>query len=250
MQEWLNWHAWKACVPVTVPRVRIPPFPQPDARIINRVTTEQQLQAAESAAEDERIIREVLAGDVNAFAVLEKKYRRIVSFLVRKMVRTDDDVADLTQDTFVKAFNALPSFRFEYQFSKWLFKIASNRCIDYLRRKRFQAVSLDQPVVTKDGGEVTLEPQDQGPVADEILLSKERAELLQAALESLPDKYRLVIKMRHEEELEYQEIADKLGHPLGTVKAHLFRARKLLYKKLILHGKHFEEYMADEEGML
>ncbi|RPI67230.1 MAG: sigma-70 family RNA polymerase sigma factor, partial [Ignavibacteriae bacterium] len=111
--------------------------------------TDQQQNLAESSAEDERIIREVLAGNVNAFAVLEKKYRRIVSFLIRKMIRDDEDVADLTQETFVKAFSALPRFQFEYPFSRWLYKIASNRCIDHLRRKRFQAISLDQPLQTK-----------------------------------------------------------------------------------------------------
>ncbi len=211
------------------------------------MNTEQQQQAAESAAEDERIIREVLAGNVNAFSVLEKKYRRIVNFLIRKMVRNDEDVADLTQDVFFKAYNGLKSFQFEYQFSKWLYKIASNRCIDHLRRKRFQMYSLDQPITTRDGGELAMDPPDAGPVADSILLAKERAEMLRAALETLPDKYRTVIRMRHEEELEYQEIAAKLGHPLGTVKAHLFRARKLLYKRLSVHGSHFEEYMTDDE---
>lgn len=208
--------------------------------------TDQQQNSAESSAEDELIIREVLAGNVNAFATLEKKYRRIVSFLIRKMIRNDEDVADLTQETFVKAFNALPRFQFEYPFSRWLYKIASNACIDHLRRKRFQAVSLDEPLITKSGDELTMEPRDLGPVPDDLLLAKERAELLRQALETLPEKYRIVIRMRHEEELEYQEIADKLGHPLGTVKAHLFRARKLLYKRLIQHGSHFEEYMADE----
>ncbi|MCO6465203.1 MAG: sigma-70 family RNA polymerase sigma factor [Bradyrhizobiaceae bacterium] len=211
------------------------------------MTTEQQLQAEESAAEDERIIREVLAGNTNAFAQLERKYKKVVGFLIRKMVRDEEDAADLTQDTFMKAYNGLASFRFEFHFSKWLYKIASNRCIDYLRRKRFQATSLDQPLTTKDGGELTLEVPDTGAVADDLLLAKERAELLKEALAALPEKYRIVIKMRHEEELDYQEIADKLNHPLGTVKAHLFRARKLLYKALMRHGTHFEEYMSDDE---
>ena len=207
-----------------------------------------QPDALESAAEDERIIRDVLAGNVDAFAHLEKKYKRIVSFLIRKMIRNEEDVNDLTQETFIKAFNALPRFKFEYPFSRWLYKIASNRCIDHLRRKRFQAVSLDQPLQTKDGGEMTMEPPDRGPEPDDLLLAKERAEMLREALETLPEKYRTVIRLRHEEELEYQEIADRLGHPLGTVKAHLFRARKMLYKRLMKHGKHFEEYMSDDEG--
>lgn len=184
---------------------------------------------------------------MNAFAELEQKYKRIVSFLIRKMIRNDEDVIDLTQETFIKAFNALPRFKFEYPFSRWLYKIASNRCIDHLRRMRFQAVSLDQPINTNDGGEVTTDPPDNDPVADDLLLAKERAEMLYKAIKTLPEKYQTVIRMRHEEDLEYQEIAEKLNLPLGTVKAHLFRARKLLYKKLLVHGRHFEEYMDEDK---
>ncbi|MCU0330359.1 MAG: sigma-70 family RNA polymerase sigma factor [Candidatus Kapabacteria bacterium] len=203
-------------------------------------------QNAEQAAEDETIIRDVLAGNINAFALLERKYRRIVSFLIRKMIRNDEDVEDLVQDTFVKAYAALPSFQFEYPFSRWLYKIASNRCIDHLRKRRFHQVSLDEPISTRDGGDLYMDPPDREQTPDVALLARERFTLLKEALETMPDKYREVIRLRHEEELEYQEIADRLHQPLGTVKAHLFRARKLLYKKLLKHGSHFEEYMADE----
>lgn len=205
-------------------------------------------QAYQSSAEDEAIIREVLAGRVNAFAALEKKYKRIVSFLVRKMIRNEEDVRDLVQDTFVKAFAALPSFQFEYPFSRWLYKIASNRCIDHLRRKRFDAVSLDAPLRTGDGGDLYMDPPDHDPTPDKLLLAKERSVMLAEALRTLPEKFRQVIRMRHEEELEYAEIAERLKQPLGTVKANLFRARKMLYRKLLRHGKHFEEYMTDEES--
>jgi RNA polymerase sigma factor (sigma-70 family) len=204
-------------------------------------------QATESSAEDEAVIRDILAGNTNAFAILERKYRRIVSFLIRKMIRNEEDVEDLTQETFVKAYAALPSFQFEYPFSRWLYKIASNRCIDHLRRKRFASVSLDEPISTRDGGELYMEPADQGHTPDVALLAKERGEMLREALRTMPEKYREVIRLRHEEELEYQEIADRLKQPLGTVKAHLFRARKLLYKKLLKHGSHFEEYMQGED---
>jgi RNA polymerase sigma factor (sigma-70 family) len=140
------------------------------------VKVDLQPDHARSAAEDEAIIREVLAGNVDAFAKLERKYRRIISYLIRKMIRNEEDVADLTQETFVKAYNALPRFKFEYPFSRWIYKIASNRCIDHLRRKRFQAVSLDQPILTKDGGEITMEPPDTRPEPDDLLLAKERGD--------------------------------------------------------------------------
>jgi len=208
---------------------------------------EQGLSASEQSAEDEAIIREVLAGNVNAFARLERKYRRIVSFLIRKMIRNEQDIADLTQDTFVRAFAALPSFQFEYPFSRWLYKIASNRCIDHLRRKRFSQVSLDEPLKSRDGGDLYMDPRDSGQTPDVALLTQERVQLLRQALAGLPDKYRQVIRMRHDEELEYQEIAERLQQPLGTVKAHLFRARKLLYKSLMKHGGHFEEYIIEAD---
>lgn len=218
---------------------------RPDGAFEQRMKEVSQ-QAQESSAEDEVVIREILAGNTNAFAVLERKYRRIVSFLIRKMIRVDEDVEDLTQETFVKAYAALPTFQFEYPFSRWLYKIASNRCIDHLRRRRFMAVSLDEPINGKDG-DLYIEPVDTGQTPDVALLAKERIRLLREALATMPEKYREVIRLRHEEELEYQEIADRLQQPLGTVKAHLFRARKMLYKKLLLHGSHFEEYMTDED---
>lgn len=204
-------------------------------------------QAADSSGEDEAIIRDVLAGNTNAFAKLERKYRRIVSFLIRKMIRDEEDVNDLVQDTFVKAYQALPSFQFEYPFSRWLYKIASNRCIDHLRRRRFAMVSLDTPLRSKDGGEFFMEPEDRGPTPDVTLLANERVAMLKQALATLPERYREVIRLRHDEELEYQEIADRLKQPLGTVKANLFRARKMLLKMLLKHGSHFEEYMDDVE---
>lgn len=205
-------------------------------------------QAFESSAEDEAIIRDILAGHVDAFATLERKYRRIVSFLVRKMIRNELDVQDLVQDTFVKAYAALPSFQFEYPFSRWLYKIASNRCIDHLRRKRFDAVSLDAPLRSGDGGDLFMDPPDRDPMPDSLLLAKERSLMLREALLTLPEKFRQVIRMRHELELEYAEIAERLKQPLGTVKANLFRARKMLYHKLRRHGTHFEEYMVDGES--
>lgn len=208
---------------------------------------DKQQQLQESSKEDEAIIRDILAGNVNAYAKLQAKYKRIVAFLIRKMIRNETDVEDMVQETFIKAYAALPSFQFEYPFSRWLYKIASNRCIDHLRRKRFQSVSLDEPLHTRDGGDLYMDPVDLNATPDVTLLAKERAEMLKEALATMPDKYREVIRLRHEEELEYQEIADRLNQPLGTVKAHLFRARKLLYKKLLRHGSHFEEYMSEED---
>ncbi|MBL7998566.1 MAG: sigma-70 family RNA polymerase sigma factor [Candidatus Kapabacteria bacterium] len=185
-------------------------------------------------------IQDILAGNTNAFAILQKKYNRQITSLLRRMVREPDDVADLVQETFIKAYRALATFQCEHSFEKWLYKIASNNCIDYLRRKRFQMVSIDKPIGTGDGGEIYMEiPDPHSPQPDAGMLGSERSAIIREAFNSLPEKYQEVIRMRHEEELEYNEIAEKLDLPLGTVKAHIFRARQMMYKKLQKHSHLF-----------
>jgi RNA polymerase sigma factor (sigma-70 family) len=131
----------------------------------------------------------------------------------------------------MKAFSSLASYNFQYRFTTWLYKIAANNCIDFLRKKRLDALSLDQPVVTKDG-EVTFELPDwtYSPEAD--LASKQKSLSIDQAIDSLPEKYREVIVFRHKQDKSYEEIAQILGIPVGTVKARIFRARELLKKKL------------------
>ncbi|MCX8051465.1 MAG: sigma-70 family RNA polymerase sigma factor [Chlorobi bacterium] len=192
-----------------------------------------------SDQEDIAIVRAVLEGDTNAFALLDRKYRRKLYGLIRAIVGNDDDAEDLLQDTLLKAYRALGSFKVEYSFEKWLFKIASNTCIDYLRRLRFAHESLDLDETDDDAPKrqfadtSVLQP-------DEQMIKSERHEILSAAIASLPDKYRIVIELRHKEELDYTEIAERLDLPLGTVKAHLFRARQLLLKKLEPYRHLFE----------
>lgn len=193
-----------------------------------------------SAAEDAATIARILAGDKQAFQLLEKKHRRVVTSLIRKMIRNDDDVADLVQETFIKAYTALHSYQFEYAFSSWIYRIASNNCIDFLRRRRLQFISIDRPISTDDG-EMQMELPDASYLADTHIYADERTKILQRAIENLPEKYLRVIKMRHEEEMEYQDIAEKLELPLGTVKALIFRARKRMYEYLKSHTVHFEE---------
>ena len=181
--------------------------------------------------EDIEIIKRILAGDSSEFALLEKKYNHIISSLISRMVRDEEDVRDLTQDTFIKAYNALSNFQFQYSFSSWLFKIASNTCIDFLRKKRFNIVPLYKKSKDSEEEEI-IDIHDETYTPDMELLAKERKEALLKAIAELPDNYKQIIKLRHGEDLDYDEIANRLNIPLGTVKAHLFRARKMLYKKL------------------
>jgi RNA polymerase sigma factor (sigma-70 family) len=190
---------------------------------------EQQQQSRENDAD---LIRRASAGEQAAFRTLEKKYRTAITSLIRRMMHSHpNDIEDLVQETFIKAFQAIGNFNNEYAFSTWLYKIASNHCIDFLRKKRLKTFSIDQPLETRDGS-VEYEIYDDSATPDVELHSRERAQIIRDAIDSLPEKYRMVINMRHEEDLDYQEIADKLEIPLGTVKAHLFRARAMLYKKL------------------
>ncbi len=185
----------------------------------------------ESRNEDISLIQEALAGDQNSFSRLRQKYHDAIFNLIYRMIREKDEVEDLTQEAFIKAFGSLSSFNNEYAFSTWLYKIATNNCIDYIRRKKLQTFSIDKPIESKES-DFSFELPDSTYEPDKEMISSQRKRLLEDAINSLPPKYRQVIVMRHQEELEYQEIARILKLPLGTVKAHIFRAREMLYKYL------------------
>lgn len=188
------------------------------------------IKSPESQEEDFDAVRRVLKGDSSGFEILQKKYTRIISSLIRRMIRNEEDVRDLTQDTFIKAYNALSSFQFGYSFSSWIYKIASNTCIDFLRKKRLAQVSLNQRNNSEEEYEIEIEDKEYMP--DLNVMTEEKLKALREAIENLPENYREIIKLRHEKEMDYADIADKLDIPLGTVKAHLFRARKQLFQQL------------------
>ena len=190
-----------------------------------------QLDKEASMKEDFENVKMVLSGNKSAFTKLQKKYKRVISSLIRKMIRNEDDVEDLTQETFIKAYNALSTFQFGYSFSAWIYRIASNTCIDFLRKKRFPTISINQPIAGAEE-DMVFEIEDRTYIPDINYMNQERKNLLMKAINSLPENYREIIKLRHEEELDYSEIAVKMNLPLGTVKAHLFRARKILLSEL------------------
>lgn len=147
------------------------------------------------------------------------------------MIKNQSDVEDLTQETFVKAFRALDKFQFNYSFSAWIYRIASNNCIDFLRKKRFNTFSIDKPIGDPEDDNY-FEIEDNSYVPDSDVIANERSRILKEAIDNLPENYRVIIELRHNEELDYKTISDKLNLPLGTVKAHLFRARRLLFDAL------------------
>ncbi len=181
--------------------------------------------------EDLEAIRSCLNGDNSAFAILQRKYNSIVYSLIRRMVKSEEDVQDLVQETFIKAYNALSSFQPAFSFSAWLYRIASNNCIDFHRKKRVQIISLNQKHFDSNEEE-EIEIEDNSYLPDLKLINDEKKLALQEAFDKLPDNYKAIMKLRHEEDLDYNEISVKLNLPLGTVKAHLFRARKQMYDYL------------------
>lgn len=172
-----------------------------------------------------------LAGRQSAYQELLEKYRGALTRHIQRMVRSPEDIDDLVQECFIKAFSALQSYSADYAFSTWLYKIATNHTIDFLRRKRLSTFSIDKPVKTKDG-EIEYELPDTTYRPDRHIVEDQRRMLIQEAIDQLPAKYHRVIVMRHQQEMSYEEIALDLDLPLGTVKAHIFRARALLYKYL------------------
>lgn len=193
--------------------------------------TSPRENASASSLEDDKFVKDALAGKEDSYSKLVDKYQKPIYFHIRKMIKEVELVDDLVQEVFMKAFHNLSSYSNEYAFSTWLYRIATNHTIDYLRKKKLQTLSINQPYTTKDG-EMEIQLPDETYATDEPVIKKERKQIVQDAIADLPEKYRAVIEMRHMEEKSYQEIAEILDLPLGTVKAHIFRARELLYKAL------------------
>lgn len=187
--------------------------------------------SSSSSREDVMLVERALRSDEEAFRLIVEKYTRALNFHLARMVRDKEIIEDLVQEIFLKAFSNLSSYNHSYAFSTWLYRIATNHTIDHLRKKKLRTFSIDEPIHAKDS-DIQMEIPDHSMRADTLILNEQRNVIIAEALGSLPEKYRSVIEMRHMEEKSYQEIAEELDLPLGTVKAHIFRARELLYKYL------------------
>lgn len=195
---------------------------------------------SEKAQEDFRLID--LASeqkDEHAYAELMKRYRRPVYHMILKMVRNVDDAEDLTIEAFAKAFKNLSRFKKDYTFSTWLFRIATNNTIDFIRKKKLETMSLDTSFKDDGGDAITIdvEGSDLNPMEEAI--KSQKAELVRVFVDKLPPKYQRLVKLRYFDELSYEEIAEEIEAPLGTVKAQLHRARELMYD--LVKGK--EEHL-------
>jgi RNA polymerase sigma-70 factor (ECF subfamily) len=184
---------------------------------------------SDKALHDFSLVDRALEGDQSAFAELMERYNRSLFHMLLKMVRNVDDAEDLTMEAFAKAFKNLDKFKKDFTFSTWLFRIATNNCIDFIRKKRLQTTSIEDFYTDKDGETSNLDIKDDGLDPQEEAIKVQKIEIIQELVNKLPSKYRRLVRLRYFEELAYQEIADELDLPLGTVKAQLHRARELLF---------------------
>jgi RNA polymerase sigma factor (sigma-70 family) len=188
---------------------------------------------SDKALYDYRLVRRALDDtDQKAYAELMGRYRDSVYYMLLKMVNNKDDAEDLTVEAFGKAFKRLHQYTPNFAFSTWLFRIATNNCIDFIRRKRKNTFSIDQPMEDDEGGEMVMDLRSETLDPEEHIMKKQKIMMLRELVEKMKPRYRTLIEMRYFQELSYEEIADQLELPLGTVKAQLFRAREFLFNVL------------------
>jgi RNA polymerase sigma-70 factor (ECF subfamily) len=188
---------------------------------------------SEKAQHDVVLVKRALEDkDQKAYAELMDRYQGAIFHLVNRMVYSEDDAEDLTIETFTKAFKRLHQYTPAFAFSTWLFKIASNHTIDFIRKKRINALSLDRGFSNAEGERMEISVKDDGLDPMEALQKQERIERMREVVSQLKDRYRRLVELRYFEEKSYEEISEELNLPLGTVKAQLFRARDMMAKVL------------------
>lgn len=201
---------------------------------------ELKKQFSEKALRDFRLIDEAVhQHDEQAYAMLMETYKKPVYHTILKMVRNVDDAEDLTIEAFAKAFKNLHKFKKDYTFSTWLFRIATNNTIDFIRKKKLDTTSLSSSYIDDNGSNVHLDLPDGDLNPQERAIKTQKIELMQLFVTKLPAKYQRLVKLRYFDEYSYDEIAKELGAPLGTVKAQLHRARELLTELLQDKKDHF-----------
>ena len=185
---------------------------------------------SEKAQKDyELVLRATNNKDQQAFSDLMDKYKDPIYYMLLKMVNNNDDAEDLTLEAFGKAFNRLNQYTPNFAFSTWLFKIATNNCIDFLRKKKKNVMSVDNRVSNNDGEEYMFEIKSDGMTPEQIAMNEQKIQLMRQYVKKLKPRYEILVEMRYFKEMSYEEISTELDLPLGTVKAQLFRAREFLY---------------------
>jgi RNA polymerase sigma-70 factor (ECF subfamily) len=187
---------------------------------------------------DYKLVKLAVSGDEQAYAELMDRYRDAIYYMLLKMVNNKNDAEDLTIEAFGKAFKNIEQYTPKYAFSTWLFKIATNNCIDFIRKQKGNLISIDQAEEDNDMSAPPLHSSNLDP--EEDMIKNQRVDLMRDVVDKLKPRYRNLIKLRYFQEYSYEEIAQELDLPLGTVKAQLFRARELLYNILKNRDHHLK----------
>ncbi|MCD4679993.1 MAG: sigma-70 family RNA polymerase sigma factor [Bacteroidales bacterium] len=184
----------------------------------------------DKALRDYKLVQQAInSGNQNAYAELLNNYRDSLYFMLLKMTNNPVDADDLTIEAFGKAFKNIHQYTPDYAFSTWLFKIASNNCIDFIRKKKKNTFSIDKPFDNNEGDDLSNNLPSQTLDPEEELIKDQKIKLMRQVVEKLKPHYRTLIELRYFKEYSYEEIAQELELPLGTVKAQLFRSREFLY---------------------
>ena len=186
-------------------------------------------QLSDKAQYDFLLVEAALSGEEKAFAKLMSRYKDAIYFMLLKMVNNKNDAEDLTLEAFGKAFKNLHQYSPNYAFSTWLFKIATNNCIDFLRKRRGVYISIENNQENGDN-DSPIKLRSTEPNPEEKLIRIQKAFLMRKIVHRLKPRYRILVELRYFSEYSYEEIAKELNLPLGTVKAQLFRAREMLFK--------------------
>lgn len=192
---------------------------------------EVNLRLTDKALRDYELVKAALErGEQNAYAELMRNYRDSLYFMMLKMTNNPQDADDLTIEAFGKAFKNLRQYTPDYAFSTWLFKIASNNCIDFIRKRKMNesvSINLSDSLETGDDLAEILPATSRTP--EEDIIRQQKIDALRDIVSKLKPHYKKLIELRYYEELSYEEISVQLDIPIGTVKAQLFRAREFLY---------------------
>ncbi len=189
---------------------------------------------SDKARSDLLLVEEARKGSEKAFASLMNRYKDSIYFMLLKMVNNSYDAEDLTIEAFGKAFRNLDLYTPKYAFSTWLFKIATNNCVDFIRKKQLTPTPFETLQDNLDN--VTVNIQSDLPDPEESLINHQKIIALKDIINQLKPRYRSLIELRYYKEYSYEEISSELNVPIGTVKAQLFRAKTLLYNILIKTG--------------
>lgn len=192
----------------------------------------EKKQLTEKGQRDLLLVEAAIAGDQSAYVKLMDRYRESIYFMMLKMVHNNDDAEDLTMEAFGKAFQRLKQYSPKFAFSTWLFKIASNNCIDFIRKKRIKVTSMDTGFKTDDGETLFFDAESTTRDPEETIIHKQKVMMTRDLVNQLKPRYKVLVEKRYFEELSYEEISQELDLPLGTVKAQLFRARDFLFQMI------------------